>query len=111
MTERFYSGQGDNQVKVRDGIGGTQKRPLEPSFALLKHGTDGPVRLGDGRAQMALALLADALGDEARAIKTHEYFSRRVVTLFPARWTITRSRVLAYVDMIEHEKRANLGQP
>jgi hypothetical protein len=30
-----------------------------------------------------------------------------VVALFPERWTITRSRVLAYVDLIELEKRAD----
>ena len=38
-------------------------------------------------------------------MEAHEYFSRRVVTLFPQRWTITRSRILAYVDMFELENR------
>jgi hypothetical protein len=42
-------------------------------------------------------------------METHEYFSRRVVALFPERWTISSSRVLAYVDMIEHEKRTGLA--
>ena len=49
------------------------------------------------------------LGDEARAIEIHKYFSRRVVALFPERWTITRSRVRSYVDLIEREKLANLA--
>jgi hypothetical protein len=109
LTERFYSGQRDGQVTVRDGIGGAKKRPLEPRFVLLKHEEKGFARPrdGSGSAQIALTLLADALGDEAYAIETHEYFSRRVVALFPERWTISRSRVLAYVNMIELEKRAN----
>jgi hypothetical protein len=42
------------------------------------------------------------------AIEAHEYFSRRVVTLFPERWTITRSRIVAHINMIEAEKRALL---
>jgi hypothetical protein len=32
-----------------------------------------------------------------------------VVALFPERWTITRSRVRSYVDLIEREKLANLA--
>jgi hypothetical protein len=31
-----------------------------------------------------------------------------VVTLFPERWTITRSRIVAHINMIEAEKRALL---
>jgi hypothetical protein len=48
-------------------------------------------------------------GDETRAIETFEYFSRRAVALCPPRWTITRSRVVAYVDIIEHEERAGVA--
>jgi hypothetical protein len=103
LSERFYLGQRDGQVTVREGNGGA-RRPLPPRYVWLKHGADG-----SGPAQIALTLLADALGDEARAIETHEYFSRRVVERFPQRWAITRSRVLAYVHMIEHEKRADLA--
>lgn len=94
-------------MTVRDGIGGAKKRPLEPRAVLFKHGKEKFAQPSDssGRAQIALTLLADALGDEARAMQAHEYFSRRVVTLFPQRWTITRSRILAYVDMFELENR------
>jgi hypothetical protein len=101
LTERFYSGGRDGQVSVRDGVSGTKKRLLEPHSVSFEHAeVSGP-------AQIALTLLADALGDEAHATETHKYFSRRVVALFPERCTISRSRVLAYVNMIEHEKRAN----
>jgi hypothetical protein len=108
LTERFYSGQRDGQVTFRDGIGGGKKHPLEPRFVLLKQELQKTTRPNDG-SKLALTLLADALGDEARAIEIHKYFSRRVVALFPERWTITRSRVRSYVDLIEREKLANLA--
>ena len=110
MPERFYSGRRDGQVTVRDGIRGATKRPLEPRSVLFKRGEKGFASPGDTSAQIALTILADALGDEASAIKTHEYFSRRVVAQFPDRWTISRSRVLAYVNLIEYEKCAGMGQ-
>jgi Family of unknown function (DUF6166) len=110
LTERFYSGQRDGRMTVRDGIGHSEKRPLAPRSVLFKHGTEqiAAPRDASERAQIALTLLADALGDEARAIEAHEYFSRRVVALFPERWTITRSRIVAYINMIDAEKRAVL---
>lgn len=109
MTERFYSGRRDGQVTVREGFRGAEKRPLEPRSVLFKRGEKGFASPGDGSAQIALTILADALGDEASALKTHEYFSRRVVAQFPDRWTISRTRVLAYVNMIEREKHAGLA--
>ena len=112
LTERFYSGQRDGQVTFRDGVDGAKTRLLERRLLLLnKRREERLTQPSDGsaRAQIALTLLADALGDEGRAVETHQYFSRRVVALFPQRWTITRSRVLAYVDLIEYEKRAGLA--
>lgn len=107
VSERFYSGQRDGQLTVRDGTMGA-KRPLELRFDLRK---DPAPRLGQAvdspeHTLLALTLLADALGDEKRAIEMHEYFSHRVIKRFPERWTITRSRILAYVDLSEQEKRA-----
>jgi hypothetical protein len=112
LTERFYSGRPDGQVTVRDAVAGSTRRPLQPRSVLYKHRQNGFVRTDDGAecAHIALAILADALGDEAYALRTHEYFSRRVVAQFPDRWTISRSRVLACVNLIEHEKRAGYGQ-
>jgi hypothetical protein len=34
-----------------------------------------------------------------------KHFSRRVVVQFSKRWTISRSRLIAYIGMVEHEKR------
>jgi hypothetical protein len=109
VSERFYSGGRDRHVTVRDGLRGAPRRPLEPRSVLFKGGEKGFASPSDGSAQIALTILADAVGDEASATRIHEYFGRRVVALFPERWTITRSRVLAYVNMIEHEERAGFG--
>jgi hypothetical protein len=51
-------------VTFRDGIGGAKKHPLEPRFVLFKHELQKMTRPNDGsrRSQLALTLLADALG-------------------------------------------------
>jgi hypothetical protein len=109
MVERFYCGEAPRQVTVREG---DERQPLDPRFDLRKHSSAG-LAWGDGSAeaahQLALALLADALRDDARAIGVHLDFSRRVVPLFPARWTITRSRILAYANTIEAERNLMLS--
>jgi hypothetical protein len=101
VAERFYYGEAPGKVSVREGA---EKRPLDPRVDLRKHsstgfawsgGSDGPAR------QLALALLADALQNDARASRVHHDFSSHVIPLFPKRWTITRSRIIAYVDRIE----------
>jgi uncharacterized protein DUF6166 len=103
MAERFYCGAAPRQVMFREG---EQRQPLDPRFDLCKHSSTG-FAWGTGSSgpaqQLALALLADALRNDARALDVHQDFSRRVIPLFPARWTITRSRILAYVDRIEAE--------
>jgi Family of unknown function (DUF6166) len=105
VLERFYSGQRNGPVTVREGAGGVKKRPARTSLCFVQAGGKGN-RGGHGSeySQIALTILEDALGDQASALKTHEYFSRRVVAQFPERWTISRSRVLAYVNTIEREK-------
>jgi hypothetical protein len=95
VTERFYSGEGNGRVFVRDGLSGGKKTLPEPRSVLSRYGEKGRGGAGSNREGIAMALLADALGNEARALETHEVFSRRVVALFPERWTISRSRVLS----------------
>lgn len=63
---------------------------------------------GSGPAQLALALLADATGDENLAISAHqEYKSAVVAGLSQAGWTLSRSQVLAWVKTYQKEKSAN----
>jgi hypothetical protein len=110
MTERYYSCGIDGELTARDGVGGVKRRLFSPGSVFGKP-TEGGVRHAGGSIpdQLAFRLLADALGSETRASATQDYFSRRVMPLLPARWTMTRSRIYAYVEMIEHEELAGLG--
>jgi Family of unknown function (DUF6166) len=106
MVERFYCGEVPRQVTIREG---TERRPLDPRFDLHKHSSSTGFAWGEGGAepalQLALALLADALRNDPRALDVHQDFNQRVVPLFPKRWTISRSRILRYVDRIEAQHK------
>jgi len=58
------------------------------------------------RARLAFDLLADALDNHVPTREVHDYFVRRIVPLLPERFTISRSRVRAYVERIADEQRA-----
>jgi hypothetical protein len=97
-TERFYSG---GQVTVRED---EDERPLDPRLDLHRYATPfawGMRVAGGGAAQLALALLADSLGDDDRARQHHPQFERRVVSIMPERWTISRARIVAHAAMFE----------
>jgi hypothetical protein len=61
------------------------------------------------RLSWALALLADALGDDDLAVRLHQFFKSRVVACWPEgeRWWITADQIAAVVNVIEQEN----GQP
>ena len=50
---------------------------------------------------VGLALLADALDNDARARTIHQKFKSRVIVDLPERRTMTRSRILAHAKMLE----------
>ena len=60
---------------------------------------------GSGPAQLALALLADALGYDDRAIRLHHAFKFKVVAAWPEeeRWWITAEQIAAVVKVIDQE--------
>jgi hypothetical protein len=60
---------------------------------------------GSGPAQLALAILADALDDDERADLLHQEFKWRVIAPLDrdAPWRISRLAVLAAVEEIERE--------
>lgn len=59
---------------------------------------------GSGPAQLALALLADALGDDARAVRLHQAFKCACVVNFPhARWAMSEEDVIAAALMIDDD--------
>ena len=53
---------------------------------------------GAGAAQLALAMLADHLGDDEQAIRHHQAFKRRVVAALGDDWTLTSSQVQLGID-------------
>jgi hypothetical protein len=105
MSERFYFGQVEGDVTVRENGG---KRPLQNRFDYRKYVMERSSH-ASAHARVAFNLLADALDSEHRAGEVHEYFARRIMPLLPQRFTISRSRLLAYVDLIDQEKAAKIG--
>jgi hypothetical protein len=67
------------------------RQPLDPHLDLWNHSPTG-FEWGYGGsdpAQLALALLADHLGDDARALDLHQDFKWAVITKLPHSWTLT----------------------
>jgi hypothetical protein len=48
---------------------------------------------GAGPAQLALALLADHLGNDAEALRLHEAFMREVIAFLDNSWELTSSEI------------------
>jgi Family of unknown function (DUF6166) len=99
MGERFYTGERDGQVFVRED----EKRSiLNPRHDLRREGSEDSFKKASGWSeQLALALLADATGNETRAMRLYKAFYQRVVTTLPERWTITRSRIQAHARKMQ----------
>jgi hypothetical protein len=99
FKERVYSSGLNLQVTVREG---DDRRPLDGRTDL--HNYSATFDWGsdtEGAAQLSLALLADALEDDARAQTLHQKFKSRVIIDLPERWTMTRSRILAHAKILE----------
>ena len=109
-VERFYCGKASGEVTIREG-GSTRKLELRRGSSLE---TARPFTWGrdeSGATQLAFALLADALCDDAEARQLHQNFRHRVIANFPDRWTITRTRILAYVRMMKYRGgQTSIGQ-
>lgn len=103
--ERFYSGKASGQVTVREA-GLTRRLELHAALSGQERRPFTWGRKGTGGTQLALALLADALGDDTEATWLHQDFHRLVITNFPERWTITRTRILAHVRMMKYRAGA-----
>ena len=52
---------------------------------------------GPASAQLALAILADHTGDDAKALRLHEAFMREIVANFANEWVMTSADVEAAV--------------
>jgi len=108
---KVYSG-----VRSADGspvIVKVSGRKLRVRLDLFNHSPDGFEwgYGGSGPAQLALAILVDALDDDERAVKLHQEFKWSVVGRFPHEgWKITAEQVLTAVRQIDKkrsEKKSN----
>jgi len=83
------------QVTV-DGV------PLDPRFDLKRLSPTGFewTYEGSGPAQLALALLADHLGDDAQALRLYEPFMRAVVAELDNSWELTSTEIDAALQVL-----------
>jgi hypothetical protein len=58
---------------------------------------------GSGPAQLALALLADALREDQLARNYHQEFKWKVISQLPDSWTLTASEVRKFVATLQQE--------
>jgi hypothetical protein len=70
-------------------------RPLDPRFDLKRLSPAGFewAYEGNGPAQLALALLADHLGDDAGALALYDTFMRAVVAELDNSWELTSADI------------------
>jgi hypothetical protein len=70
-------------------------RPLDPRFDLKRLSPTGFewTYEGNGPAQLALALLADHLGDDAKALRLYDRFMRAVVADLDNSWELTSADI------------------
>jgi hypothetical protein len=87
----------DGAVVTVDGA------PLDPRFDIKRFSRTGFewTYVGDGPRQLALALLADHLGDEGRALALTEGFMLAVVAEFDNAWRMTSDELAAAIDQLE----------
>jgi hypothetical protein len=79
----------DGAVVTVDG------KPLNPRFDLKRYSSMGFewTYEGDGPRQLALALLADHLGDDAKALAMTESFMTMVVSVLDNAWRLTGEEI------------------
>jgi hypothetical protein len=83
-----------------------------PRFDLRNHSPTGFEwsYSGSGPAQLALALLADALGDDERAQDIYQDFKFRVVGRLPhGRWELSQEDILQTVAQLEAKRGRRQG--
>jgi len=109
MTEIYYHGWRDKSGKAnvrRVNGNGKRQAPLRPRRDLDCHswGFEWGYA-GSGPAQLALAILADALGDDKLALRLHQRFKFRVISALPQsqEWRLSLSDVLTHVEAITRE--------
>ncbi|CCV16350.1 DUF6166 domain-containing protein [Mesorhizobium sp. STM 4661] len=85
-----------------------QVRGLDPRLDLRNHSPDGLAwgYPGSGLAQLALAILCDALGDDERAERLYQRFRDVIIARLDRDrpWVLARRSVLDIVSRLEDEQ-------
>lgn len=87
-----------------DGLRVTvDERPLDPRYDLKRLSSGGFEWTfeGDAPAQLALALLADHLGDDQKALALYEDYMRDVIANLDNDWEITSEDIAKTLSAIE----------
>jgi Family of unknown function (DUF6166) len=109
-TMKVYQGirtQQGCEVTVREDDG--PPRTLDMRLDIRNHSPTGPEwnYAGSGPAQLALALLADALGDDEQAQRLYQDFKFKVVGRLPHDgWTMTDEDIRAKLREIQRARRS-----
>lgn len=86
-------------------IGREDQRPLPLRLDLINHSPTGFAwgYHGSGPAQLALAILADALNDDAAAVRLHQIYKAAVISQLRTGvpWSLTQSDVMRVARNIE----------
>ena len=88
--------------------------PLNPRLDLWNHSPTGFEwgYGGSGPAQLALALLADYLGDDNTAVALHQDFKHAFITRFDQRgWTLTSEEIRAAIRSLRPQAGTPAGHP
>jgi hypothetical protein len=93
-------------VQVSDPTHPAGGDPLDPRFDLRRHADAFEFGFpGSGPAQLSLALLADALGDDDRARDSYQRFKQRHVARWEGdRFAITEEEIRQIVAGLEQER-------
>lgn len=82
-------------------------RPLDPRFDLIKHSSDFEWGFyGSGPAQLALAILADATGDDGYAFDNYMVFEHDVVAKMKGDLYITDTTVKLWMSRVSKDQLA-----
>jgi hypothetical protein len=99
-------------IRVGPQCATVDERPLPMRLDLVNHSPTGFGwgYGGSGPAQLALALLADHLGDDEEALDLYQDFKWRVVPGLPAEgWTLTSADIDAAIEKVRAAREAPCG--
>ena len=102
---KTYEGRRTKEGTIVTVTHGDMSEPLPPRLDLWNHSPTGFEWSygGSGPAQLSLALLADVLGDDEKAVELHQPFKWSVVAkLPPDGWQLTEEEINARASTLEN---------